>query len=164
MSRRILSNFPGQITLEEYVKTLHAAMAEANYEWAKGLVRLFVKKLGNGVAYETEELEGVALYGLAKAINLISAYNFNMRVLRSRPMHNLPWHYYFYAELEGNDNSENGQRMLNTLKGVCPMMKVVGRYTSADTALSETKTEISLQTAADTERAPQLPASAEIKA
>jgi chorismate mutase/prephenate dehydratase len=75
--------------------------------------------------------------GLAKAINLISAYNFNMRVLRSRPMHDLPWHYYFYAELEGNDNSENGQRMLNALKGVCPIMKVVGRYTTADTELSE---------------------------
>ena len=75
--------------------------------------------------------------GLAKAINLISAYNFNMRVLRSRPMHDLPWHYYFYAELEGNDNSENGQRMLNALKGVCPIMKVVGRYTTADTKLSE---------------------------
>lgn len=77
--------------------------------------------------------------GLAKAINLISAYNFNMRVLRSRPMHDLPWHYYFYAELEGNDNSESGQRMLNALKGVCPMMKVVGRYTTADTELSGTQ-------------------------
>jgi chorismate mutase/prephenate dehydratase len=74
--------------------------------------------------------------GLAKAINLISAYNFNMRVLRSRPMHDLPWNYYFYAELEGTDSSENGQRMLNALKGVCPMMKVVGRYTAAE-VLSE---------------------------
>ncbi len=74
--------------------------------------------------------------GLAKAINLISAYNFNMRVLRSRPMHDLPWNYYFYAELEGTDSSENGQRMLNALRGVCPMMKVVGRYTAAE-VLSE---------------------------
>ena len=75
--------------------------------------------------------------GLAKAINVISAYNFNMRVLRSHPMHDLPWHYYFYAELEGNDSSENGQRMLNALNGVCPMMKVVGRYTTAENVLSE---------------------------
>ena len=77
--------------------------------------------------------------GLAKAINLISAYNFNMRVLRSHPMHDLPWHYYFYAELEGNDSSENSQRMLNALRGVCPMMKVVGRYTSAEVMLSESE-------------------------
>ena len=75
--------------------------------------------------------------GLAKAVNMISAYNFNMRVLRSRPMHNLPWNYYFYAEIEGNDNSENGQRMLTALRGVCPILKVVGRYTTADTTLEE---------------------------
>ena len=75
--------------------------------------------------------------GLAKAVNMISAYNFNMRVLRSRPMHNLPWNYYFYAEIEGNDNSENGQRMLTALRGVCPILKVVGRYTIADTTLEE---------------------------
>ena len=73
--------------------------------------------------------------GLAKAVNLISAYNFNMRVLRSRPMQNLPWHYYFYAEVEGSDNSENGYRMINALRGVCPTLKVVGRYTTTETML-----------------------------
>ena len=72
--------------------------------------------------------------GLAKAVNIISAYNFNMRVLRSRPMKNLPWHYYFYAEAEGNDASENGLRMIAALRGACPMVKVVGRYTAADNA------------------------------
>ena len=73
--------------------------------------------------------------GLAKAINLISAYNFNMRVLRSRPMKNLPWHYYFYTEIEGNDSSENGRRMISALSGVCPQVKVAGHYTAADNAL-----------------------------
>ena len=70
--------------------------------------------------------------GLAKAVNLISAYNFNMRVLRSRPMHDLPWHYYFYAEVEGSDRSESGKQMLNALTSVCPILKVVGRYTTAE--------------------------------
>ena len=65
--------------------------------------------------------------GLAKALNFISAYNFNMRVLRSRPMKDLAWNYYFYAELEGNDASDSGRRMLQMLKGACPMVKVVGR-------------------------------------
>jgi chorismate mutase/prephenate dehydratase len=68
--------------------------------------------------------------GLAKAVNVISAYNFNMRVLRSRPMKDLPWHYYFYAEVEGDDSSENGKRMINALRGTCPGLKVVGRYTA----------------------------------
>ena len=66
--------------------------------------------------------------GLAKAINVIGAYDYNMRVLRSRPMKDLPWHYYFYVEAEGDDSSENGQRMLTALKGACPLVKVVGRY------------------------------------
>lgn len=74
--------------------------------------------------------------GLAKAINIISAYDFNMRVLRSRPMKDLPWHYYFYVEAEGDDNSENGQRMIAALKGTCPSVKVVGRYATTDSALN----------------------------
>lgn len=69
--------------------------------------------------------------GLAKAVNIISAYGFNMRVLRSRPMKELPWHYYFYAEIEGSDTSENGRRMLSALEGACPMVKVIGHYTAA---------------------------------
>ncbi len=72
--------------------------------------------------------------GLAKAVNIISAYNFNMRVLRSRPMKGLPWHYYFYVEAEGDDASENGQKMIAALRGACPMVRVVGRYTAADNA------------------------------
>jgi len=73
--------------------------------------------------------------GLAKAINVIGAYGFNMRVLRSHPMKDLPWHYYFYVEAEGDDSSESGQRMVSALKGVCPMVKVVGRYSTTDCML-----------------------------
>lgn len=64
--------------------------------------------------------------GLAKALNYLSMYNFNMRVIRSRPMKDLPWNYYFYAEVEGNDSSDSGQKMLKMLKGACPMVKVAG--------------------------------------
>ena len=70
--------------------------------------------------------------GLATAINLISAYNFNLRVLRSRPMKDLPWHYYFYAEAEGDACSENARRMIAALRGVCPMVKVAGHYRTAN--------------------------------
>ena len=73
--------------------------------------------------------------GLAKAINVISAYNFNMRVLRSRPMKNLPWHYYFYVEAEGDDASENGKKMLSALGHICPVLKVVGRYMASENIL-----------------------------
>lgn len=66
--------------------------------------------------------------GLAKAINIISAFSFNMRIMRSRPMRDLPWNYYFYAEAIGDDTSENGKRMINALKSSCPIVKVAGRY------------------------------------
>ena len=69
---------------------------------------------------------------LAKAINVIDAYGFNMRVLRSRPVRNLPWHYYFYVEAEGDDASENGKKMLSALGHICPVLKVVGRYRATE--------------------------------
>ncbi len=75
--------------------------------------------------------------GLAKAINIISAYDFNMRVLRSRPMPDSPWHYYFYVEAAGDDLSQDGQRMVNALKGACQSVKVVGRYRTFDNTLDD---------------------------
>ncbi len=65
---------------------------------------------------------------LAKAVNAISDHGFNMRILRSRPMKDLPWHYYFYAEADGNISSENGQNMLKALDSVCKSVKVLGQY------------------------------------
>lgn len=73
--------------------------------------------------------------GLAKALNIIGAYGFNMRVLRSRPVKDLPWHYYFYAEVEGDDLSDDGRRMVAALAGACPTVKVAGRYATADNIL-----------------------------
>ncbi|MBE7007549.1 MAG: bifunctional chorismate mutase/prephenate dehydratase [Ruminococcaceae bacterium] len=70
--------------------------------------------------------------GLAKAINVIAAHHFNMRVLRSRPMKNLPWHYYFYVEAEGDDTSQDGRDMLEALREVCPILKVAGHYSAAE--------------------------------
>ncbi len=69
--------------------------------------------------------------GLAKALEIISAHGFNMRVLCSRPMKELSWHYYFYTEVEGDDDSEKGRRMIEALKENCPMVKVAGHYTAA---------------------------------
>ena len=66
--------------------------------------------------------------GLAKAINLISAYDFNMRVLRSRPLLDLPWHYYFYAELEGDCSKKSEERISRALSAACPVFKIAGRF------------------------------------
>lgn len=66
---------------------------------------------------------------LAEAINIIgSQHKFNMRTLRSRPMKELLWQYYFYAEIEGNVDSAEGRAMLDELSQSCDKLKIVGKF------------------------------------
>ena len=76
---------------------------------------------------------------LAKAINVISDYGFNMKTLRSRPVKERAWEYYFYVVVEGDVFAPRGQRMLDALSGQCQKLKVVGHYT-AEKDLKEGKT------------------------
>lgn len=65
---------------------------------------------------------------LAQAIHIIGKYGYNMRCLRSRPMKSLLWQYYFYVELEGDLDSENGKKMLADLSVLCERMKMLGSF------------------------------------
>ena len=65
---------------------------------------------------------------LAKALDIIGKHNFNMRTLRSRPMKDFMWEYYFYIEAEGNVNSKEGRRMIEDLEEYGAKVKVVGSY------------------------------------
>ena len=65
---------------------------------------------------------------LAKALDIIGKHGFNMRTLRSRPMKELLWQYYFYIEAEGNVSSKEGKRMLEDLEEYCDRLKFVGSY------------------------------------
>ena len=65
---------------------------------------------------------------LAETLKIIGDYGFNMRCLRSRPMKELLWNYYFYAELEGNVNNEKGKKLLKELETFCDKLKVAGSY------------------------------------
>lgn len=65
---------------------------------------------------------------LAGALNIIGAHGFNMRTLRSRPMKDLQWNYYFYIEAEGNVHTQNGKDMLTELSALCAKLKLVGSY------------------------------------
>jgi len=67
---------------------------------------------------------------LAKTIDIIGAYGFNMRNLHSRPMKELLWSYYFYVEADGCVSSQNGQDMLRALGATCDKLKLVGTYIS----------------------------------
>lgn len=65
---------------------------------------------------------------LASALNIIGAHNFNMRSLRSRPMKNLQWNYYFYIEAEGDIHTQNGKDLMQELSALCAKLKLVGSY------------------------------------
>ena len=86
------------------------------------------KKMGqNFILMFTVKNEAGAL---AKTIDIIGAFGFNMRNLHSRPMKELLWSYYFYVEAEGDVNSPNGQDMLRALGATCDKLKLVGTYIS----------------------------------
>lgn len=65
---------------------------------------------------------------LGKAISVIGEYGFNLLALKSRPTKELVWDYYFYAEGEGNINSEKGKKMLEALSPECSNLKIVGSF------------------------------------
>ncbi len=65
---------------------------------------------------------------LARAIDVIGKHGFNMRTLRSRPMKELLWQYYFYVEAEGNVDSPEGAAMMKELAECCDRLKAVGTY------------------------------------
>lgn len=65
---------------------------------------------------------------LAKAIDIIGKHGFNMISLRSRPMKDLLWQYYFYVETEGNVNTQSGKDMMRELHTCCDKLKAVGTY------------------------------------
>ncbi len=65
---------------------------------------------------------------LVKALNVIGEYGFNMQALRSRPVKEKAWQYYFYTEIEGDETSPSGIEMLSKLKEQCETMKVIGHF------------------------------------
>lgn len=65
---------------------------------------------------------------LGKAISIIGENGFNLKALKSRPTKELVWNYYFFAEGEGNINSESGKKMLLELKEKCSELRVAGSF------------------------------------
>jgi prephenate dehydratase len=65
---------------------------------------------------------------LANAISIIGNHGYNMTALRSRPMKKHSWQYYFYIEIDGTVDGENGKKMLAELDTVCDQLKVAGTF------------------------------------
>ena len=65
---------------------------------------------------------------LANAISIIGKYGYNMTALRSRPLKKHSWQYYFYVEIDGTTDTEEGQKMIADLNNVCDELKVAGTF------------------------------------
>ena len=65
---------------------------------------------------------------LVKALNVIGKHGFNMQALRSRPVKEKAWQYYFYTEIEGDETSPEGMKMIEELSGQCDTIKITGHY------------------------------------
>lgn len=65
---------------------------------------------------------------LAKAIEVIGRYGFNMTKLRSRTLKELAWQYYFQIEATGDITSPDGKAMIKELSKYCEKVKVSGFY------------------------------------
>lgn len=88
-------------------------------------VRAISPALSNSVLMFTVKHEAGSL---ANAISIIGQYGYNMTALRSRPLRKHSWQYYFYIEIDGSTNTDEGRRMLEELGKVCDQLKVVGSF------------------------------------
>lgn len=79
---------------------------------------------------------------LAEALSIIGRHGFNMRTLRSRPMKELLWQYYFYVEAEGDIYGEEGVQCIEEMKHCCDRIKIVGSYQNLNECAKEEKDEI----------------------
>ena len=65
---------------------------------------------------------------LANALTIIGRHGFNIRTLRSRPMKELMWQYYFYVEAAGDIYGEEGIACIEEMKESCDKIKIVGSF------------------------------------
>ncbi len=61
---------------------------------------------------------------LAKILSIVAKHGYNMDCIKSRPMPNVNWAYYFYSELVGTPSA----KLLNALSEHCNKVRVLGVY------------------------------------
>ena len=88
-------------------------------------VKATANSLSNSVLMFTVKNEAGSL---AKAIDIIGRYGYNMTALRSRPLRKHSWQYYFYIEIDGSTDNQEGKQMIEELNMVCDKLKVAGTF------------------------------------
>ena len=88
-------------------------------------VKANTPSLSNSVLMFTVKNEAGSL---ANAISIIGKYGYNMTALRSRPLKKHSWQYYFYIEIDGTTENEQGKKMIEELNKECDKLKVAGTF------------------------------------
>lgn len=65
---------------------------------------------------------------LAKIMQIVAKYGYNMENIKSRSLRDASWQYYFYMEIEGHYRDEKMQMMLEECRNSSSNFKVIGVY------------------------------------
>ena len=87
-----------------------------------GRIGLYEKQASFIMMFTVSDSAGALL----KPLQVIAEYDFNMKVLHSRPLKRHRWEYYFYVEIEGDHDTPEGIRMKQELKDVTSFVKILG--------------------------------------
>lgn len=69
---------------------------------------------------------------LAKAIKVFGDSGYNLKSLKSHPLKNVPWRYYFYTEVEGSLMTDKGITLLEKLANECIEVISPGFYLDSE--------------------------------
>ncbi|MBP5404812.1 MAG: bifunctional chorismate mutase/prephenate dehydratase [Clostridia bacterium] len=65
---------------------------------------------------------------LAAALKVLADHGYNLKALRSRPLKEKPWQYYFYVEAEGELRGDAKRALFADLEKLCATIKEVGHF------------------------------------
>jgi len=65
---------------------------------------------------------------LAAALKVLADHDYNLKALRSRPLKDKPWQYYFYVEAEGELRGKEKEALFSDLSPLCSTVKETGHF------------------------------------
>jgi chorismate mutase/prephenate dehydratase len=69
---------------------------------------------------------------LYRALKPFADHALNLLRIESRPLKGRPWEYLFFIDVEGHINDEPIARALEEIRPLCPLVKVLGSYVTAN--------------------------------
>ncbi len=117
----------GEVSEESYFKTSEKDMSSQlgeNGEVADKKHDLSADKGRFSLLFTVSHEAG----SLSKVIETIAKHGFNMECIKSRPIPQVSWEYYFYTELVGAPNAQ----LFAELKNICSTLRLLGVYTKGN--------------------------------